>query len=185
MIEKNYFRGKTNSNKWVYGSLIQLGLEQPKIVFIKRTHPNDNRVLETDWVYVKPETVGQFTGLCDKSKDKRPIYHGDILKHAFSEKPFGMVEWHPHGYWFIKCTASPYAMVEDHKSLGEMLEVTIDGKEPELTVIGNRFDNPELFELLQFPHEEVEAAHLCVVAEENENALQYYKPKGPMPRRFA
>jgi len=66
-----------------------------------------------------------------------------------------------------------------------MLEVTINGKEPELTVIGNRFDNPELLELLQFPHEEVESAYLCVVAEENENALQYYKPKGPMPRRFA
>ncbi len=92
------FRGKTANGVWVYGSLVHSKNIQPAIYF----EVGKGTVKTFDFVYVRPETVGQFTGIHDSTTWKelteqerkdwtmkghmpsewigKKIYEGDVVK---------------------------------------------------------------------------------------------------------
>ena len=119
------FRGKNVGNgKWVYGSLIEDCYIVGDVVDWNEEYFNAEW-----WAMVDPETVGQYTGLKDKNGTK--IFEGDITDHTAHETTVKWV-WDKHYICFR----------------GEELDGTtryyfgIDT--PNLEVIGNIHDNPEL-----------------------------------------
>ena len=87
-----------------------------------------------DWFNVRPETVGQYTGLTDKNGKK--IFEGDIL--AFSDR-LVYVHWHDYcGCWdcsYIKAIKGKVTLHEDRSPNKWRYNAV---------VIGNIHDNPEL-----------------------------------------
>ena len=78
---------------------------------------------------VKPETVGQFTGLTDKNGNK--IFEGDILE---SDSERFVVDWDDEFSGFYLTDVNPR-----HQGVAMFANVADDGY-----IIGNVHDNPEM-----------------------------------------
>lgn len=120
------FRGqKPSDGAWVYGSLVCSNENAAAIYF--QTGNVSTRSME--WVYVKPETIGQFTNLYDKNK--KEIYEGDILKVPYTQE---RIE--------VRFVRGVFAFLWN----GDLDdEAPINAPTQEWAeVIGNIYDNPEL-----------------------------------------
>lgn len=127
------FRGfdAVGSKGWVFGDLVH----NKKVT---RTGLED-RVMVAGYEVV-PESVGLFTGLYDY--DKKPIYEGDLIYTRFDDKnPYGSVEYHPDGYFYMDDYFGKNTTKESKAPLGEMLRHNIDGRYAELRVKGTVYEN--------------------------------------------
>lgn len=132
------FRGKRVDNgEWVCGYLYRLSERlNPFIMFINSNAESHEVILET---------VGQFTGLCDKNGKK--IFEGDILETAGPDGAdyqdvvhFGHFnDDDNHGNEYIGF------YVKSGNYTTSLLEMPL-GKHNYCYVIGNIYDNPELLE---------------------------------------
>ena len=116
-MRKIKFRGFGKDDKathWIYGNL----LDEPLIGLVAIQDENCH-VWKVD-----PESVGQFTGLCDA--DGREIYEGDVVTCGDDPIP-SEVRWSPalSGFVIVKSLLLGHALKFVH-------------------VIGNVHDNPEL-----------------------------------------
>ncbi len=121
------FRGKrVDNDEWAYGFLV----EALNCV----TDKNETFIIEQDATYftygefacavaVIPETVGQFTGLCDKNG--RKIFEGDIVESPHGTQ--GFVEWQNAECAFLVNIGDDWQTMDD---------CTYE-------VIGNKYDNKE------------------------------------------
>lgn len=124
------FRGKEeNSNKWSYGSLLVRSEENYEMLQVRKYDgvEGDN----WGWSQVKPDTVGEYTGL--KDMNGKRIFEGDIVKllHSYIR----VVKYSGLNASFVTCDKD------------EFLGFLGDYNSNQIMVIGNIHDNPELLEV--------------------------------------
>lgn len=135
------FRGKRIDNdEFAYGDLLHL--------------PNGDVVILSNAGYVKirPETVGQFTGLIDKNGKK--IFEGNIIKAYFqpqnSKNPpyaIGSVIFENGTFKIVVCVSKnsiEYKVFEEENIAAYSIEHNFLDRYYVLEVIGNIYDNKEL-----------------------------------------
>lgn len=128
------FRGKRVDNgEWVEGDLIQL---DSRIMIADKgmtayDKGNAHEEISLECVEVAPETVGQFTGLTDKNGVE--IYEGDIIS---TEKiKIMQVGWDSR--------FSSFSLTQKDWAFSHFFGESCDPEQ--CLVVGNIFDNPELF----------------------------------------
>lgn len=134
---ENKYRGKRIDNgEWAYGNLIKMDAQgSQSFIFPFRNFASTlscGQIVAYNMVEVDPDTVGQFTGLKDKSGVE--IYEGDICGDA-------------RGFRFVVTWDERNARFLGH-GIGNLIEyIRYVGQEPAVKVIGNIHDNPELLEV--------------------------------------
>lgn len=127
------FRGKRKDNgKWIHGDL-QLG-DGDHIPMIGEVCGGHDPV----YYQVEEETIGQLTGVNDK--DRIMIFEGDILQCPSVPNIPLEVRYNT--------LQGAFCLVEHTHTEGALLGTCPLGKMlrhyPDMRIIGNRFDNPEL-----------------------------------------
>ena len=146
-MEKILFRGKTPSQdeylddgEWVQGFYTCFNGKEHRIY--SGYAETDCGDYYPDWCNIRPETVGQYTGLTDKNGKK--IFEGDIVKREYTlhhgetkttrETQIGVVKFNNRGE-FIATTV---------KGRGNWFGIGVVWKGDYIEIIGNIYDNPEL-----------------------------------------
>ena len=137
------FRGKRiDNNEWVHGFYFERLTDSIKHCYIKYETWDEGFVTYE----VIPETVGQFTGICDKNGNK--IFEGDIIhiKCGYGLSAFvgkGIVFFDEKRLQFRVKSVKPSSFDSKKGNVYDECDFTaIDSYE----VIGNIYDNPRLLE---------------------------------------
>lgn len=146
-MRKIKFRGKsTTSGKWVHGMLTtlkDLGAEMQDMIIIKKEgvfNEGSASPFFMEWDYIHKDTVGQFTGLKDKSG--KEIYEGDII--SVNGKYPKLIKYIDE--WASYCLANLTDLGCDLKTRHwqQVSPCWWTDYKREIKVIGNVYDNPEL-----------------------------------------
>lgn len=141
------FRGKsTTSGKWVHGMLTilkDLGAEMQDMIIIKKEgvfNEGSASPFFMEWDYIHKDTVGQYTGLKDKSG--KEIYEGDII--SVNGKYPKLIKYIDE--WASYCLANLTDLDCDLKTRywQQVSPCWWTDYKREIKVIGNVYDNLEL-----------------------------------------
>ena len=114
------FRGKKIDNdEWTYGFYFEHSIDGQKYSYIKYQTFDEGFVTNE----VVADTVGQFTGLCDKNGKK--IFEGDIVESPNGTQ--GVVEWDSAECAFLVNIGDDWQTMDDCP----------------YEVVGNIYDNKE------------------------------------------
>lgn len=141
-------RGKNKNNEWLYGYLFEYsGLSY--IFNQKGIGTLIADLKENDLLYqVQKNTIGQYVGC--KDKNNKDIYEGDVVRD--SEGNIDVIVYYEMGYDYRKQPgigfglSSDYINIDNKKSDGFLDFNWGSSTFDELEVVGNIYDNPELFE---------------------------------------
>lgn len=133
-MRENLFKAKTVSGNWVNGLLANIG--DKWYISNKAGRP---------FAYeVRPETICQFTGLCDKNGNK--IWENDIIKYHFGEI-YAPIKYGCYQNCFDSQKTEHLGFYVDwtgdkclRKDLGYWIDMVY------AMPVGNIFDNPELLQ---------------------------------------
>ena len=124
------FRGqRVDNGKWFYGYPIkQFG--------VLKIYQDQETKDFGEWIYeVKPETIGQYTGL--KDNNDKEIYEGDMVQYKNSiEHGIGEVVFDNCGFEFNWLDRNEFPTSMKYLMCSSELEI-----------IGNIYENPELLEV--------------------------------------
>ena len=130
MTREILFRGKRADNgKWIFGDLRHIFHGEYRAHIVDNSNGLNNGVCGLE---VDPETVSQFTGLCDKNGVK--IFEGDIVHVKARSCSFTgcVIYWLEEARYVCKTKSGMrYAICAKF----------------EFEVLGNIYDNPELLEV--------------------------------------
>ena len=136
------FRGQDDSGKWHYGSLITMYDNDGELCYI--IFKGDKSELQNiepwdDFILVKPESVGEYSGLKDHSSEPKEIYEGDIIEGEFSiwMEEYEHVETLTGAVFFTEGTFVIESSIYANMPIIELNNIQI---------IGNITDNPELLD---------------------------------------
>lgn len=133
MAREIKFRGQKKDGRWIIMPCT-LHCKQSDECLLVGYQPKQFR-----YCFVKPETVGQFTGLYDKNG--KEIYEGDILKFHDKEV-YAKVFWNEKVAAFF---ADTYAV--DSHGVSFVTGINTVGRiaeSKEYEIVGNIHDNPTL-----------------------------------------
>ena len=133
-MRENLFKAKTVSGNWVNGLLANIG--DKWYISNKAGRP---------FAYeVRPETICQFTGLCDRNGNK--IWENDIIKYHFGEI-YAPIKYGCYQNCFDAQKTEHLGFYVDwtgdkclRKDLGYWIDMVY------AMPVGNIFDNPELLQ---------------------------------------
>ena len=128
--EYNEF-GIPHQNGWVFGACVHNG-GNPYIISHDVAESCEEYFSPEWWCPVDPATVGQFTGLKDKSG--REIYEGDVVKYGDTIHEVVFEQRNNTAYFGL--VYSP----EETRSFGHYQDLQ------QIEIIGNVHDSPELLE---------------------------------------
>ena len=145
------FRAKRiDNNKWAYGGLVQADdyciIDQQNELYVEREYNfrGDTHFFQLSGVMCDKTTIGQFTGLKDKSG--KEIYEGDLIK-----APSGRIYAVIFSTWIHEEKREFLKVIDIYEHTGWCM--SLDGVNPcELldsevcqgSIIGSVYDNPEL-----------------------------------------
>lgn len=135
------FRGKKSNGRWVYGSLVVSENIKPAIYY----ESGGGLAKQLDWCYVKPDTIGQYTGL--KDKNGKQIFEGDILKTPMGfigEVVFGRTEEECTHMLFRRKITDVFTTYGWIFKRADGFTIAIDDEILQGEVIGNIHDNTDL-----------------------------------------
>ena len=140
MNRKIKFRGKTESNQFIFGDLIQYENGDTAIGEKEITGYGYEATQISNRTKVDNGTIGQFTGLLDKSGND--IYEGDIVKTPLLDPIFGDVIKDAFCNAEIRFNKGSF-VVSYYK---REHNIYLSDLYKRIEVIGNIFDNKELLE---------------------------------------
>ena len=127
------FRGKdANSKKWRIGDLVQTLMYDK---YFYRITVDDGKYISN--YSVKENTIGQYTGIDDVHGNK--VYEGDIVK--VHDNMIGVEDGAEDFIGVVYYRDGSFMIITPYQLHYRWMDYTVE-------VIGNKFDNPEIWEEL-------------------------------------